>query len=1121
MGDNTQKSIARTALTLVGYKVGGPIGGVVGGALGAWLFPYDMPQPDPLTAYNINTAQSGIPIPIVYGTVKVAGNYFWKGALTEDAVYADTGGKGMGGAGSKKQIVDYNYYMDGALGLCRGPYVAMTRMWTNNEFFYWEGGTSVTFYDGATDQIASTVMTDQTTSPVNYRTLAHLIFNDLPLGTGSASAPLVQAEAHRYPYNSDAGDSAHLFNYVAGVGNATTGAYGFSVKTSEGDVVMVGRDSLSSSSLKIYDRDMTTLKKQINLDALDLETSPYSQGIFDLDIIETGNKRTLYLLHYKNGSDLFVTEIQLNQNYKGDILALTYTDYNGNTRNTRGVTQTEIASSVSNLTRGSICHNSSYTYVLYSNYNTICKVLRFPWGATNETPTEFDISGTLTAGGGLTVTDDFAFVSEQIAQKLYSLNIDTFAEIEQLAFTTSVDARSVVALPGSDELVMIRSAGSGSFIRIYGYNKDHGHTLEFRRETDISTWWADDSYSGTLGEAKVKAGPDGTLVIGYERSNYHRAVQHVIMDAQPAQIIYDLCVNEIDQDSSELDLVGLQDLDDYCETNGLGLSFVINQKNEARDILNNMMIYLQAAIYTNNEGKVTFKPYRDTDTSQATITLADLEKPDGGRVDITMKDPRIIANRIQVDYIDRLANYKNPAVFSVDHFLAQEEQDEVVIQKVNMTWVTNPSLAGKLGWRLLKWAQYDTQIFEFDLTPEHLTLDPGDVITLNIPTMNLDSQKVRIMDIKDPTIGIGGSIGIVARLEESYLNTFTDYDVQRNEAITTATGLPEDVTPFVFEMPSLWTNDEYKAGIGFINHSDNVIGARIYIAENDLVYHDVGTVRRAAYGGDIEEALGEDDRRAKIDVGEYPDAFSSYTVEEQQNDASFSLIGGLQYNNAELANLEFVSFRATTTDGDIVTLKDVYRGLYQTTCKSHTTDEVLLQVGKHQFFTYKFKQPEVGKTIYIKMCAITRTKEQTLAEATAYEYTVLGETTKATHVGRLTLFENGEHRYGLKTYDGDTPEFRWQETYRAGGWGRVAWGYWPYNDFINGDITGYNILIYNDSGSRIATHVIGEVLTNYSYSKAQNEADFGVFTTSFFLGVQPVNPRGGVQDIVKIEVELI
>ncbi len=134
MGDNTQKSIARTALTLVGYKVGGPIGGVVGGALGAWLFPYDMPQPDPLTAYNINTAQSGIPIPVVYGTVKVAGNYFWKGALTEDAVYADTGGKGMGGAGSKKQIVDYNYYMDGALGLCRGPYVAMTRMWTNNEF---------------------------------------------------------------------------------------------------------------------------------------------------------------------------------------------------------------------------------------------------------------------------------------------------------------------------------------------------------------------------------------------------------------------------------------------------------------------------------------------------------------------------------------------------------------------------------------------------------------------------------------------------------------------------------------------------------------------------------------------------------------------------------------------------------------------------------------------------------------------------------------------------------------------------------------------------------------------------------------------------------------------------
>jgi len=1120
MGDNTSKSIARTGLTLGGYKVGGPIGGVVGGALGAWLFPYDLPEPDALTAYNMNTAQTGIPIPVIYGTVKVAGNYFWKGALTEDPIYADSGG-GKGSIGSKKTVVDYDYYMDGALGLCRGPYVAMSRMWTNSDFYFFEGGTAVTFYDGASDQIASPIMTDQVTNPVNYRTLAHLLFNDLHLGSGRADAPLIQSELHRYPYNSDAGDMAHVFNYVAGVGNSSTGAYGFSVKTADGDVVMVGRDTLTSSSIKIYDKTMTTLKKQLDVSDLNLETSPLSQGMFDIDIIETGNTRTLYILHYQT-NNVFVTSVQLNRNYKANTVTLEYTDWEGETRNTPGVTQTQIVTGVASLTRGAICHNGSYTYVLYSNYNTICKVLRFAWGDLTSTPTEFDLAGLgITAGGGMTVTDDFAFVSEQIAQQLHSLAVADFSLIDTMSFTASVDARSVTHLMGSDELAMVRTSGSSSYIRVYGFNRDHGHSLEFRRETDISTWWTDGSYSGTLGEANIKACKDGTCVIGYNRSNYHRAVQHVIMDAQPAQIIYDLCVNEIDQDPSELDLTGLQDLDDYCQTNGIGLSFVINQKNEARDILNNMMIYLQAAIFTNNQGKTTFKPYRDSDTSQATIQLKDLAQSDGGRVDVTMKDPRIIANRIQVDYIDRLANYKDPATFSIDHFLAQEEQDEVVIQRVNMKWVTNSALAGKLGWRLLKWAQYDTQIFEFDLTPDHLTLDPGDVITLDIPSMNLDSQKVRIMDIKDPTISIGGAIGIVARLEEPYLNSFTDYSVQQTEAISTATGMPEDVTPVVFEMPSLWTNDEYKAGIVFINHSSDVIGAKIYIAENDLIYHEVGILRRAAYAGEVEVAIAADAQKVKIDVGEYPDAFSSYTVEEQQNDLTFCLVGGLQYNDAELANMEFISFRESSTTDDIVTLKDVYRGLYHTKCKAHTTDETLLQVGKDRFFIYKFQEPQVGKKVYIKACAITRTKEQSLAEATAYEYTILGETKKATHVGSLTLYEDGIHRYGLSTYNGNTPDIRWQETYRGGGWGRAAWGEWPYNDFIRGDLSGYNVLVYDDSGNRIATHVLGSIITNYQYSKAQNTADFGVFTTSFYLGVQPLNPRGGVQDIIKIPVELI
>jgi len=99
---------------------------------------------------------------------------------------------------------------------------------------------------------------------------------------------------------------------------------------------------------------------------------------------------------------------------------------------------------------------------------------------------------------------------------------------------------------------------------------------------------------------------------------------------------------------------------------------------------------------------------------------------------------------------------------------------------------------------------------------------------------------------------------------------------------------------------------------------------------------------------------------------------------------------------------------------------------------------------------------------------------------------------------------------------------RWRETARLGGWSSKGFiTGWNWNDFYTGDVTGYNVLIYDSSLNWIATHVIASVATEYEYAKAQNETDFGSLTKDFYIGVQPVNDNGGLNnDVVKHHIIL-
>lgn len=112
-------AIFRSALTIGGAFFFGAPGAVIGGIIGDVLFPVTLPgQEGPrLNELNFQRSTVGAPIPICYGTTKLAGNVIFTGGLIEEVNREEQGGKG---SSPSQTVTTYTYFVDVAIGICDG-----------------------------------------------------------------------------------------------------------------------------------------------------------------------------------------------------------------------------------------------------------------------------------------------------------------------------------------------------------------------------------------------------------------------------------------------------------------------------------------------------------------------------------------------------------------------------------------------------------------------------------------------------------------------------------------------------------------------------------------------------------------------------------------------------------------------------------------------------------------------------------------------------------------------------------------------------------------------------------------------------------------------------------------
>ncbi len=218
MSSNILKITGTVVGTAVGSAYGNPqlgafIGGQLGGAFGGGIngptkHAYDGAR---LETLAVQSSTYGRMIPMVFGTVRIAGNVIWSRPIKEIASTTTTrsGGKGGGGGrASSSSSTTYSYYVTLAIAVCEGEIARINRVWADSKLLDFSQGT-YRMYKGGETQLPDPLIEsyEGVGATPAYRGLAYIVTEDFPLADFGNRIPNFTFEVTRRAPQEDVGSA--------------------------------------------------------------------------------------------------------------------------------------------------------------------------------------------------------------------------------------------------------------------------------------------------------------------------------------------------------------------------------------------------------------------------------------------------------------------------------------------------------------------------------------------------------------------------------------------------------------------------------------------------------------------------------------------------------------------------------------------------------------------------------------------------------------------------------------------------------------------------------------------------------------------------------------------------
>jgi hypothetical protein len=515
----------------------------------------------------------------------------------------------------------------------------------------------------------------------------------------------------------------------------------------------------------------------------------------------------------------------------------------------------------------------------------------------------------------------------------------------------------------------------------------------------------------------------------------------VLMDADPAECIYDLLTNTrygvpvptsfVDSTSlfSSADAtnpaIGDNAVSTYCQAVGFGMSVVLNNVEPASSILDrwckNMLI---APVWTGTILK--FIPYWDKydgtnpgyDAAHADralkyyspknpilfdLTDLDFIQADEGEDPVTVSrvDPVDVKNVIRIDFRDRYLLYNDSVAEAKD-----ENQVETYGPRVDRMGLadefTHINYASVSAHIQLKRNIAIRRTFTFKLGWQYCVLEPMDAVSLTDATLGLNKFPVRVQTIEEDEKGvltfvceefpIGATSTILYPQQQSVPPTLFDTGVAPGPVnppiILEPT--PELLTFRGKSLPTIMVGiSGGTAGVSDPNWG----GANVYVSDDDATYIQFGTKGGPSRQGVTTASLPDY-------TGSNPDNTNTLSVSLIMSNGNLESVTDAQAASGLSVcavkdpdgDVEFIGYTtATLTGQNAYDLTGLYRGMFGTTPCAHPTDSQFLRIDD-AVFEDSLPPDFIGSLLYSKYQSFNLYGQglEDLSSVTVYPYTPLG-----------------------------------------------------------------------------------------------------------------------------------
>lgn len=1031
------------ALGPIGYSLGFMAGNYIGSQIFHSEYKSKMPA---VHDYPVQNSAAGIPIPIVLGTDRLAGNVIWMGPLTAYQIKHTSGGGGKGG-GDETASYETKYRRSFLIAICEGP--ASIRA-------AWKGKVSIsinsfTIYDGDGNSGISTLIGEDY---AEYSNVLCAYFEDYELGNSQALPNFIFEVVSNTPQVARVvcgGDStgASTSDYVSFLyeedgdlfANLQT-YHGVAGQTDE-----VSRASATDSNGNIYcayDNESPTRGEIWRFDA---------DGNLDTDWGTSGKillpSNSLWATCVTDSSDNLYVGFQMPS---GEPVVDTLRKYNSS-GTLLWSAQPSNATAYAGIFQKIIIRNGvGYCIDRDNGRAPVYIIAKFDLSDGSYLNTYSSIGSSV---GDFDV-DAHDFIYRFGGLYLYRVNdSDTVTDQVQViyggAYAGSMVSVAVISgASASDTKVIIGGEQTDSFpyteayFHLLKYDYDFsnieaskllidsttGRSVEylFHKDADDDVVYAIFGGSTSLNriyEIDVSDLSETLIVYKTPYNNFmHCCAQMLaptaVQDMNFAEMVKFLLTDERCGGYSESDLItaDFDDVIDYCNDNNLKGSLTLKEQKPLPDWIAYVCSHFQGYFYEIG-GKIGLNCYRVQD-SVMSITQSDFvtDSKEEPPVQIKKRDYTETINRLEATWTDRSNNYKTAVVPAFDR-IDQRESGQMRTKTLDLKMIMTKELASKMTWRLFIDQIYRFSTYTFKLGYKSMLLDVGDVIDVTDGN-TLVAKKMRVMTKTEQQ---NGRVSVISAIEDiSDIYPDISYEIQESEVTPDEEITLEDGS---IAFREAWNDN--KLYLSITPGTTQCNGFYVYMSYDDVTYALAG---KAPIGG----VTGGEANSS----GTLQSSLPAYTSVIHRGADSFNVsIGTITdldtaitdddfFNNRKLAKIgdEIIAYKTcveSATEG-IWTISNIIRGLFGTAPVAHNSGEAFDTLDID--LTYNLVEADIGKTLYFKVVSYYSGQIQLVSEVSSQSYQVKG-TWKKPAASSLLRLSSDENDGGQLTYTGTSFTLYW------------------------------------------------------------------------------------------------